>query len=81
MSNALHAPSGDKNPWRFKLKLYGGSNIKLVPPTIAESHSPLRMAFTAWYTAQSDDEHAESIAKLGPLKSNVYEILFGNIAL
>jgi hypothetical protein len=72
-SNTLHAPSAasmfsDPNAARC-----AGCRITLTPPAIAIRHSPRRRLSTARCTAVSDDEHAESTAKLGPCRSSVYD--------
>jgi len=43
-----------------------GCRQRLVPPTTAASHCPVRIARSAWSSARRLDEHAVSTAKLGP---------------
>ena len=52
-----------------------GERLRCTPPTTAASHSPARIAVTAWCSAASEDAHAESIAILGPLKSKDWLIV------
>lgn len=41
---------------------------------------PVQMLWQAWKAAVSDDEHAVSIAMLGPRRSNWYEMRLATIA-
>ena len=79
-SNDLHAPSGDNMLSLKKSTEVLGFNVRLTPPTMAASQLPDLIACTAQSMASSDDEQAESMVKLGPLKSNVKETRFANIA-
>ena len=50
--------------------------MAFTPPTSAASHSSAQMLRTAMDSATSDDEHAVSTARLGPLRSSKYEMRF-----
>ncbi len=67
-SNALHRPSGETIA--MLLKAWNGATpiSALTPPAIASEHSPFRRLRQAAWTATSADEHAVSIAMLGPRK-------------
>jgi len=65
-SNDLHAPCGDSIPSLVNWAVVLGCIQRLVPPTIAASHSPVRIARSAWSSASRLDEQAVSTAKLGP---------------
>src|SRR5271166_5414774 len=73
-SKALHRPSGDsidacENPMNPS-----GVIITVTPPASAASPRPARMYSHAALTAVSADEHAVSIATLGPVRLKQYEI-------
>ena len=65
-SKDLHAPSGESIPSFVNCAVVLGCMQRLVPPTTAASHCPVRMARSAWSKARRLDEHAVSTAKLGP---------------
>ena len=65
-SNDLQAPSGESMPSFWNCSVVCGLRQTLVPPTMAASHWPARMARRAWSRASKLDEHAVSTAKLGP---------------
>src|SRR5271169_4052676 len=75
-SNALQRPSGAMAPALVKLIAMAGVRIRFTPPARASVHSPLHRLWHARWTATSEDEHAVSTAKLGPLKSREYESRF-----
>ena len=65
-SNALHLPSGDSiEAWEKPMKP-PGVIITVTPPASAVSPRPVRMCSHAAWTAVSADEHAVSMATLGP---------------
>ncbi len=45
-----------------------GLAMMLIPPTIAVSMRPARMASAAWCRATSEEEQAVSMVRLGPCK-------------
>ena len=51
-----------------------------MPPTIAESHSPIRMELKAQSSAYIDELQAVSIMNDGPRKPNANDTRFANIA-
>ncbi|GAB2567637.1 hypothetical protein GCM10027087_02650 [Paractinoplanes abujensis] len=51
-----------------------GDVITATPPARAIVHSPPRSADTAWCNATSDDEHAVSTVRAGPVNPSTYEI-------
>ena len=51
-----------------------GDSTSWTPPAIASVASPAHRLRHARWTETSDDEHAVSTARLGPRKSNRYEI-------
>ena len=65
-SKDLHAPSGESIPSLVNCAVVLGCRQRFVPPTMAASHSPVRMARSAWSRARRLAEHAVSTAKLGP---------------
>ena len=65
-SNALHLPSGDSIEACEKPIKPPGVIITVTPPASAASPRPARMCSHAACTAVSADEHAVSIATLGP---------------
>src|SRR5271156_5228325 len=75
-SKVLQRPSGAIAPALLKLIVTAGERIRLTPPDRARLDSPRRRLVQASCTATSDEEHAVSSARLGPRKSNKYEIRF-----
>ncbi len=55
---------------------FAGCSDRFTPPAIATAHSPAARLCAARCTATSDDEHAVSIATLGPWKSQTYDTRF-----
>ena len=73
-SNAAHRPSGEsiaacENPINPP-----GVIITVTPPARAASPRPAQMCSHAAWTAVSADEHAVSIATLGPRRFKQYEM-------
>ena len=58
----------------MKLIAIAGDRIRFTPPAKASVDSPFRKLAQAKWTATSDEEQAVSIERLGPRKSNRYEI-------
>ncbi|GAB1515300.1 hypothetical protein JCM33774_73430 [Actinophytocola sp. KF-1] len=56
-----------------------GDAITFTPPASAISDSPVRMLWHARCTAASDDEHAVSMAMLGPRRSSSYDSRFARM--
>ena len=56
-----------------------GDNNKFTPPTIAIDTSPQLMLAHAWCNATIEEEHAVSMAILGPCKSKIYEMRFWSV--
>ncbi|MDQ1017849.1 hypothetical protein QFZ43_004398 [Streptomyces afghaniensis] len=52
---------------------HSGDSRTLTPPTTAAEISPLRRPWLARWTATSDDEHAVSSERLGPLSPSQYD--------
>ena len=48
--------------------------MRLAPAAMTVSASPERSAAQPWWTAVSDDEQAESMATLGPVRPRWYEM-------
>ncbi len=65
-SKVLQRPSGASARVRETAMELSGDRIRLTPPAMARSHSPLRRFWLAVWIAVSDDEQAVSIAMLGP---------------
>ena len=65
-SNALHLPSGESIPACEKPMKPPGVIITVTPPAMATSPRPVRMCSHAAWTAVSAEEHAVSMATLGP---------------
>lgn len=61
-SNALHFPTDDSILSLWNCKEFVGFSNKLTPPTIADSHCPVRMAYIACDKANKLPEHAVSKA-------------------
>ena len=61
-------------PALVKLIAIAGERIRFTPPANASVDSPFRRLRQAKWTATSDEEQAVSMARLGPRKSNRYEI-------
>src|SRR5207237_3875265 len=76
----LQLPSIERTPSLRSLSVGSGLRQTFTPATIAESHLPSRIAETAKSKQSREDAQVESIGKLGPFKSKLYEILFANIA-
>jgi hypothetical protein len=55
---------------RLKVMVTSGVSMTFTPPTMVASHSPVSSAVQAASSATSDDEHAVSIARLGPRRSS-----------
>ena len=74
-SKDLHIPSTES---MFSLKNWRavpGLKHRLAPPTMAASHSPLFIAWTASYKAIAPEEQAVSSKKLGPgIKIKLYQL-------
>ena len=68
-SNDLQLPSGANIPSFWNCKVVDGFRHKLHPPTMAASQVPVLIDCSAWSNASSDDEHAVSMAKLGPVET------------
>jgi len=62
LSNDLQTPWRLRTPIRKKVREIYGWRQRLLPPTMAESHSPSRIALYACSNANIDDEHAVSTA-------------------
>lgn len=56
-----------------------GCNSKFVPPTMAASHSPIRMELNAQSKACVEELHAVSTMKDGPFNPKANEIRFASI--
>ena len=68
--NDLIRPSGASTPpTSSKPIVTAGVTRALTPPASTTSASPLRSAFTPWWTATNEDEQAVSTATEGPRKS------------
>jgi hypothetical protein len=65
-ANALQRPSGDSARCRLNSTNTEGVAITVAPPASARSHSPLRSAWAARWTATSEDEQAVSTVTAGP---------------
>ncbi len=72
-SKVLHLPSADSACSLETATPKCGDRSKLEAPTIARSHSLLRRLLVARCSATSDEEHAVSTERLGPLRSSKYE--------
>src|SRR5262249_41317811 len=71
----LQRPSGASPRSRLDSTKVAGVSISATPPASATEHSPCRNAWQARCTVTSDDEHAVSTVRLGPLSPSTYEIL------
>ena len=69
-SNALQRPSGESMDALLNPIVASGVKSELAPPTTAIDTSPCNNALHAKSSATSDDEHAVSMARLGPRKSS-----------
>src|ERR1700737_3389588 len=73
-SNALHLPSGDTIPaWENPMNPSGEIST-VAPPAIANLQRPAKICSQARCTAVSPDEHAVSIAMLGPRRFRQWEM-------
>ena len=68
-SNDLQLPSGANIPSFWNCNVVEGFRHRLQPPTTAASQVPVLIDCSAWSNASSDDEHAVSMAKLGPVET------------
>src|SRR5881394_2570651 len=75
-SNAAHRPSGESIAACEKPINPPGVIITVTPPASAASPRFVQMCSHAACTAVSAEEHAVSIATLGPFKLKQYEIRF-----
>src|SRR5437763_429270 len=73
-ANGLHRPSAASIDALLNPIVRSGVKSELTPPTTAPGTSPRDSARQARSSATSDEEHAVSTAKLGPRKSNRYEM-------
>ncbi len=80
-SNGRHRPVGDSIPVWLVQTCICGVHITATPPASAVSQSPERRLSQARCTAVNDDEHAVSIAIVGPVRSSRYAIRAGRIEL
>ncbi len=71
-SNALHCPSAESIPACENVTAVNGCNMALAPPAKAIVQLLARRLFTARCTATSEDEHAVSTARHGPLTPKKY---------
>ena len=71
-SKGLHRPSGASAPVARTTRVERGETTRLTPPASATSHSPLRSARPARWTATSDEEQAVSTATAGPVRPSAY---------
>ena len=69
-SKGADRPDGDSIPVLLVNTCMRGVSISATPPATAASHSPARMLSHARCSATSDDEHAVSIAMVGPVRSS-----------
>ena len=60
-------------PAWLKASETSGASRALTPPAKARSHSPARRLCIARCTATNDDEHAVSMAMLGPWSPSTYD--------
>ncbi len=68
---ALHRPSGDRPRWRLNSRNMPGVAITVTPPANAIEHSPRRRAWTARWSATSEDEQAVSTVTAAPSSPKV----------
>ncbi|BCN02241.1 hypothetical protein RPSA_47770 (plasmid) [Ralstonia solanacearum] len=69
----MQRPSGESIPARAKGSLDSVDSTRFTPPASASVDSPSRRLWHAACTATSDDEHAVSMARLGPRRSRQYD--------
>ena len=78
-SKVLQRPSGARNRPLDIATMGPGADSSAEPATTASSDSPRSRLVQARCRATSDPEHAVSIERLGPRKSNACEIRFDSI--
>src|SRR5215831_1793582 len=78
-SKAKHCPVGDNIEALLKPIVASGIMSALTPPARALSQQPDQMLWHAFQIATSAEEQAVSTERLGPRRSNKYEIRFDAI--
>jgi hypothetical protein len=77
----MQRPCFDSRPPLLIAIEYSGRVMIVTPPAIATSHSPERTLRSARCVATRDALHAVSTARLGPWRSNAWEMRLASIAI